>query len=229
MMIWIGRRSDEMKHIVSFSGGKDSTAMLIMMIEKGMQIDEIVFADTKLEFPEMYEYIDKVEDYIGRPITRLKTHKNFDDWFYGKVTRGKNKGIQRGFPLVAYPCYWNRESKLNVLNKKCKGNYRYIGIACDEPKRVRKHEGYIYPLVDWGVTESDCIEYLKERDMLNPLYERFDRLGCWLCPKQSISSLESLYFYYPELWEKLKQYEKDDPNGFRPDINLGEFEKRFSG
>ena len=31
------------RQIVSFSGGKDSTAMLLMMIEKKMQIDEIVF------------------------------------------------------------------------------------------------------------------------------------------------------------------------------------------
>ena len=32
-----------MKHIVNFSGGKDSTAMLIRMIEEGMPIDDIVF------------------------------------------------------------------------------------------------------------------------------------------------------------------------------------------
>lgn len=50
-----------MKHIVSFSGGKDSTAMLLMMIEKGMQIDDIIFCDTGKEFPEMYEHIKQVE------------------------------------------------------------------------------------------------------------------------------------------------------------------------
>lgn len=52
------------KHIVSFSGGKDSTAMLLMMLEKEMQIDDIVFMDTGVEFPEMYEHIEKVETYI---------------------------------------------------------------------------------------------------------------------------------------------------------------------
>ena len=35
-----------MKHIVNFSGGKDSTAMLLKMIEKDMPIDEIIFCDT---------------------------------------------------------------------------------------------------------------------------------------------------------------------------------------
>lgn len=34
-----------MKHIVSLSGGKDSTAMLIKMIEMGMVIDDIVFRE----------------------------------------------------------------------------------------------------------------------------------------------------------------------------------------
>ena len=34
---------EKVKHIVSFSGGKDSTAMLLKMIEAKMQIDEIVF------------------------------------------------------------------------------------------------------------------------------------------------------------------------------------------
>ena len=49
------------KHIVSFSGGKDSTAMLLLMIEKGYKIDEIIFLDTGVEFPEMYEHIEKVK------------------------------------------------------------------------------------------------------------------------------------------------------------------------
>ena len=55
-----------MKHIVSFSGGKDSTAMLLKMIEKNMQIDKIVYLEvmaTKTigaEYPEMYLYLDKI-------------------------------------------------------------------------------------------------------------------------------------------------------------------------
>ena len=54
-----------MEHIVQFSGGKDSTAMLLMMLEKHMPVDEIIFCDTGKEFPQMYEYIEKVQKYIG--------------------------------------------------------------------------------------------------------------------------------------------------------------------
>lgn len=53
-----------MNHIVQFSGGKDSTAMLLMMLEKYMQVDDIIFCDTGKEFPEMYEHINKVREYI---------------------------------------------------------------------------------------------------------------------------------------------------------------------
>ncbi len=38
-----------MKHMVQFSGGKDSTAMLKKMIEQKWDIDEVVFFDTGWE------------------------------------------------------------------------------------------------------------------------------------------------------------------------------------
>ena len=69
------------KHIVSLSGGKDSTAMLLRMVEEGWPIDIILFCDTGMEFDAMYRHIDKVEKYIGRPIVRLKSHQSFEYLF----------------------------------------------------------------------------------------------------------------------------------------------------
>jgi len=40
-------------NIVSFSGGKDSTAMLLMMLEKGIPVDRVICVDTTKEFPQM--------------------------------------------------------------------------------------------------------------------------------------------------------------------------------
>lgn len=34
-----------MKNIVQFSGGKDSTAMLLLLLERGVTVDEIIFCD----------------------------------------------------------------------------------------------------------------------------------------------------------------------------------------
>ena len=44
-------------HAVSLSGGKDSSAMLLLMIERDMPIDMVLSADTGMEFPEMYEHL----------------------------------------------------------------------------------------------------------------------------------------------------------------------------
>ena len=207
-------------NIVSFSGGVDSTAMLFHMIELDYKIDKILFADTLLEFPEVYDHIENVEKRINIEIIKLKPEKTWDDWFYGKYTRGKHKGQMRGFPLLLYPCWWSREAKFIPLDKYCKGHNRHIGISYDEQKRITSNEGYIYPLYEWKWTKDNCIKFLKDIDMYPPIYKKFKRTGCWCCPKQSLDSLETLYNEYPKLWEKLKQYERDSPHGFRPNIDL---------
>ena len=74
------------KTIVCFSGGKDSTAMLLRMIELGERVDEIIFSDTDAEYPELYEYLDRIEKYIGRQIIRVKSKKPLSEWMNGIVT-----------------------------------------------------------------------------------------------------------------------------------------------
>ena len=59
-------------NIVNFSGGKDSTAMLLMMLEKDIKVDKIVCIDTTKEFPQMYEHISKVQDIIPIKIDIIK-------------------------------------------------------------------------------------------------------------------------------------------------------------
>lgn len=72
-----------MKHIVSFSGGKDSTAMLLKMLENNMQIDEIIYCDTGKDFPQMYEHIKQVKQYI----------KEYQHNYYMRVTKKKRQGL----------------------------------------------------------------------------------------------------------------------------------------
>lgn len=144
-----------MDRIVSFSGGKDSTAMLIRMLELGMKIDKIVFADTTLEYPEHYAYIKKIEQYIGRKIIRVRSETGFYYWFYGLFTRGKLEGKRRGMPYLVTHGWCCRELKIKPQAKiQNKTDIIYLGIAYDERNRMQKAKNLRYPLVEWKFRHS---------------------------------------------------------------------------
>ena len=224
------------KHIVSWSGGKDSTAMLLRMIELDYKIDEIIFVDIRFnneiggELPEMYEYIDRVEKYINRPITRIKSEYTFKDYFYKEYEKGKRKGSIYGFPHTLGG-WCNSRLKIKPINKykrEVGDCLMYVGIATDEPKRLaRMQKNEISPLAEWGWTEQDCLQYLKEKGLENPLYRKFKRTGCWFCPKQNKKSLEIVYRDYPKLWQMLLDMEKDSPVMFKPNTTLEQLTEEF--
>lgn len=226
------------KHIVSFSGGKDSTCMLLKMIEAGMQIDDIVFCDTTVEFEEMYEHIKKVEKYVNRKITVLRAEKNFEFMLleYEK-TKGKNKG-QKGYSFPDFRNRWctqyfKKSVVRKYINKKYKGYkiIEYHGIAVDETKRLEKNKekSIRYPLAEWEITEEQALKYCYSKGFTwGGLYELFGRVSCWCCPLQSLKELELLYKNYPDKWALLKQWQSQTYRQFRIDYTLEQLEKRFS-
>lgn len=78
------------RFIASFSGGKDSTAMVLRLLEEGWLLDEVVFFDTGWEFPQMYEHIAQFERYTGITVTRLHPRRDFVYWMLERpiVARG---------------------------------------------------------------------------------------------------------------------------------------------
>lgn len=220
-----------MKHIVSFSGGKDSTAMLLMMIEKGMKIDEIIMCDTGVEFPEMYDHIKKVEKYMGMPITILKADVTFEYLLLEHIKNSeKNKDLGYGFPSMQNR-WCTSNLKTDVFKRYLKEKYgnekivEYHGIAADEPKRIKNHK---YPLAEWGITEKQALQNCYDRGFdWGGLYKKFKRVSCWCCPLQSLAELKVLYRDYPLYWEKLKEWESKAYNNFRADYTLEQLERRF--
>lgn len=228
-------------HIVSFSGGKDSTALLLKMIENNMQIDEIIFCDTGVEFPEMYEHIKQVKKYINLPITTLKNEYNFEYYMFEHVkTKGKNKG-SKGYSWSDFRnrwCTYLLKQQLTNRHLKQYKNYNiieYHGIAFDEMHRANKNKdkrNIKYPLIDWQMTGQDCINYCYSKGFnWGGLYEKLSRVSCYLCPLQRLSELKIIYTEYPELWQYMKELDKRSieqfGRKFRSDYSIEELEKKF--
>lgn len=228
-----------MKHIVSFSGGKDSTLMLLLMLEKGMPIDEIIFADTGMEFQELYDYIERIEGVIGRKVTKLKPNITWDELFFRPKRKGKNLGKPMFFPMTM-ACNMNAYLKRAPISKyyrSIEGEYTvYIGIAKNEPERYeRLKPNEKAPLYKWGIDENFVIQELKRRGLHNPLYDTFDRLGCYTCPNINLKELRLMRKRYPAEYAKLLWYgEQAEKNAtsqrfaeYKPGWTLTQLEKRF--
>lgn len=62
-------------HIINFSGGKDSTALVLLAVEMAQKhgfSPNVVFADTGHEHPITYEYVETVERHTGLNIRRIR-------------------------------------------------------------------------------------------------------------------------------------------------------------
>ncbi|WP_302620532.1 phosphoadenosine phosphosulfate reductase family protein [uncultured Oscillibacter sp.] len=75
-------KSKENFSAISLSGGKDSTALMLLMIEKGLPIDSVLYADTTMDFPEMEAHIAKLDGLLFREcgihITTLRHPHGFE-------------------------------------------------------------------------------------------------------------------------------------------------------
>lgn len=222
------------KYVVSLSGGKDSTAMLLRLIEEMRPIDLILFCDTGLEFPQMYEHIRQLENYIQRPITILKAEHSFEYYFLVYCPKRKNPDLETfcGMSWAGPRNRWcTAMLKIRVINRylrELKKEYdviEYIGIAADEQSRIRDA---CYPLIEWNMTEKDCLEYCYKRGFnWGGLYNIFKRVSCWCCPLQGIEELRKLRIHFPELWKQLEEWDKQTWRTFRADFSVEELNLRF--
>lgn len=236
-----------MKYIANFSGGKDSTAMLIMLLEKGYPLDYIVSCDTGKEFPEMYAHIEKVKRYLKEhfpdapEITTLRAEHTFDYFMFEKpVKREFTQMIDAhskykssfGYGWGSFKNRWcTSELKTKVMRKFFKGigeYVNYIGIAADEPKRLKADKRKMYPLADWGITEEDALNFCYQRGFdWGGVYKYQTRMSCWCCPLQSIKQYRALWKYHPELWRECRSMDERSPIAMCSSYTLEELEKRF--
>lgn len=209
--------------MVQFSGGKDSTAMLLHMIELGDHIDEVVNIDVGMEFDEMYNHIEKIKKIVednGIKYTTLRSKWTFEYWMLEKPINSKKYGSKKGYGWPSVQCRWcTSEMKIKLMRPYLKElkNQGYnviqcIGLAADEYKRLERKnnqdKNHRHPLVEWGWSEKICLDYCYSLGYdWGGLYKLFDRVSCWCCPFSGLDELRSLWLHFPEKWKKLEEWE----------------------
>ena len=69
------------KHVLGLSGGRDSAALAIYMRQNHPELDiEYFFTDTGKELPEVYDFLFKLEGFLGKEIQKLNPDRDFDFW-----------------------------------------------------------------------------------------------------------------------------------------------------
>lgn len=230
-----------MKYVASLSFGKDSMAMLIKIKELGLPLDEVIYVDimfdddTSGETPEMASFITKAEKILKEKFNIEVTHLRgvtFKEQFYKIKQRGKHIGDNYGFPYTI-GAWCNDRLKMQPIKEYMRKQkdqiIQYVGIAYDEPERYERlnHETHIAPLYDLKITEKEAMEICEKYDLLSPIYKTSFRGGCWFCPKQRLSQLKWLYQEHNDLWNILRDMEKDSFNTFKPNTTLKDLEERF--
>lgn len=231
--------------VVSFSGGKDSTAMLLHMMELGEHIDEVLTCDTYKEFPAMYMHIERIKALVegaGIIFTQLRNPESFDYLMFEHEVKRRNKKLQGnvGYSWAGSKSRWCTSIlKIDCINRYLRTlNQKYdviqcIGIAADEEYRLdrknNQQENKRHPLLEWGWDEATCLNYCYSKGFdWEGLYRLFNRVSCWCCPLQSLEELRNLRTNFPELWIELRDMDSRTWFKFRADYSVEQLEIRFA-
>ncbi|HUL62566.1 MAG TPA: phosphoadenosine phosphosulfate reductase family protein [Methanocella sp.] len=193
---------------VSYSGGKDSLATLLL-VRKALPSFDTTFIDTGLEFPETAANVREVGERYGLDITTVKAEP-----FWDAVTRFGPPSVE-----ARWCC---KVCKLGPITNFIEGRYpdgvlTFIGQRRYESEvRARSQRVWQNPWVG-NQTSASPIQHwtalhiwlflFRERAPFNVLYERgFDRIGCWLCPSASLADYEYVKRYHPGMWQRWESF-----------------------
>lgn len=214
-----------MRYYHSWSGGKDSTAAIILDHLHGLPPSRIVFCEVMYDrlrgiSGELPEHIDFVRNIAaprfrawGYTVDLIRTETDYLDNFFHVISQSRNgnNGRIRGFPLSGR-CSISRDCKLRAIRKYYKSQglkpseyIQYVGVAVDEPERLERLRGTnkVSLLERYDYTEKMALELCEEYGLLSPIYQYTSRGGCWFCPNQRLSEMAHLKEHRPDLWDEL--------------------------
>lgn len=193
------------RHILSLSGGKDSAALAIYMRDRVPEM-EYIFSDTRKELPETYDYLERIEDFLGKRVHRLNADLGFDHWYDvygGMIPSSHRRWCTKMLKLKPFEEFVGDDPVIN-----------YVGLRADESRT-----GYIshkinitpvYPFQDDGITLADVHDILRTSGVGLPSYTKWGRTrsGCFFCFYQQKIEWVRLKEEHPDLFDKAKAYER---------------------
>lgn len=228
------------EYIANLSCGKDSLAMVLRLMEEKKPLTKCIMYDTGMEFRCIYDIRSKIESLLkayGCELVVLKPETDFlVDMLLKPVCKGK-ENEHYGYEWCGGCTRWRTSDKIRAIQSYLKSLDReyiqYIGIAADEPKRIKEEKNKAYPLVDWGMTEKECLEYCYGKGWYwlengVELYSVLDRVSCWCCSNKNIRELRNMYHYLPYYWDLLKGLQSRIDRPFHNGKTIFELEEMFA-
>lgn len=200
------------RHVLGISGGKDSAALAVFVRQTWPELDvEYFFTDTGKELPEVYEFLGRLEGFLGKPILRLNPHRDFDFWlreYNHFLPSPQTRWCTRQLKLAPFE-QWVRPM-LAAGDKVT----TYVAIRADEEYREgysSKHKNLTVrlPFREFGIDRRGVMDVLESSDVgLPKYYDWRSRSGCTFCFFQQKIEWVKLRERHPEAFEEAKGYEK---------------------
>ncbi len=184
--------------ILSFGGGLQTTAIVILAFQGKIEFDEVIFADTCCEKPETYNYI---ENYI-KPILKVpfkivtSHHGNMYDWYFGL----------KQIPSVRFRMCTDVFKVRPMKKNTSKDDEILIGVSADESHRVgeQSHQNRKFPLIELGITRLGCNDIIRDFGWPIPI-----KSACYICPFQRWNIWNWLKLHHPELFQRAVDLESN--------------------
>ena len=202
--------SQSTRHILCMSGGKDSTALALYMRDRVKDM-EYIFCDTDKELTETYEYLNRVEAFLGKKIVRLNARAGFDHWlevFGGYLPSPNMRWCTKLLKLKPFEEYVGEDSVVS-----------YVGLRADEDRvgyiSTKPNIKAVFPFKEDGIDYAGVMKILRDSGIGMPPYLNWGRThsGCYFCFFQRPIEWVRLLETHPDQFEEAQKYEKitDDP------------------
>ena len=160
---------------------------------------------------------------MNEKIKNRETDKFYLAAVHGIPEKKSGKIHKKGYGWCGGNCHWITAYKIRDIQRYMKdyGEHRqYVGICYDEPERWEKcdREERLLPLVDWKMTQQDCLQFCYDRGYswtedagageIDLYKDLVDRVSCWCCRNKNFDELKNYYDKAPKYWNALVEMEK---------------------